>query len=760
MTTEKRKSAIILFILSLLAPLSISAQSLLPPSVQQFLNEQRYSKQYKAAMSEANDDMCQFVSPRMVDGVEMVDAFIAIDGETVIPALEREGVVVNSVFDGFVTAQIPMARIEQISRLHGVKDVEVSRRLKLCTDTTLSITHAGQVIYGNDYGLPFSYDGSGVIVGVIDGGFDFQHRAFRSNDDPTKTRIVRVYNTQVKTGHPALYNKFIKLPGSVFMGNEIYTLTTDKNNSTHGTHTASIAAGSHVYGYGGMAPGADIVLCAVSVLSGSMSAVEVANCVRYIDAYADSVGQPCVMSLSVSTPNGQHDGLDYLSKVVKQVTGPGRIFVIAAGNNAGNMPYAHGKSDLVRPFSLMFKYKNNLGDSTYYYGGILADVWIRNQSTNFYYRFHVLDVITGNIVWQSSLLQSKAEINYREFSDYYTYYSASDTTGYIETETSYNSDGKKYRLEVNIHNLLSTKYFTVSGTKRSRYALGLEIYPRKDITIDVDAWSCNSGSRFGTFSKAVNMLNGNSYLNFYSPPSDSCCIGSYAVGDSTISAGAYSGRNSYYSMSGHKVVTDNSIVVGDIASFSSYQIAGSGPTGEALPTICAPGTLVVAAGSRYSYFNGNSSSTVMRDAEGNSWGVMSGTSMAAPTVAGIIALWLQADPTLTVARAKSVLAESAIHDHYTQGANRDHFGPNGKINALEGINIIRKSLVPKYTLGDVNDDGAINVLDITLLIHYLLDEDTNIKINELAADIDDNGSINVGDLNYLILIVINGNKPH
>ena len=746
------------FIFALMTAFSVWSQGVLPASVQQFLHEQRYSEQYKRTVN-TDDGLCQYVSPRMVDGIEMVDAFIAIDNEFVLNRLKYAGVVVNSLFDGFVTAQIPLSRIEDVSRMQGVKDVEISRRLKLCTDTTLSVTHAGQVINGEKFGLPKSYDGSGVIVGIIDSGFDFQHRAFRSNEDPTKTRIVRVYNTQDNTGHLALYNKIIKLPGSVFMNDEIYRLTTDKQNSTHGTHTASIAAGSHVGGYGGMAPGADIVLCAVSVLSGSMSAVEVANCVRYIDSYADSVGQPCVISISVSTPNGQHDGMDYLSRVVKQIMGPGRIFVLAAGNNAGNYPYAHGTTSQAEPFNLMFKCKNSLGDSTYYYSGVLADVWMRQQGTNFYYKFHILDTQTGAIVWESDILYAKTRINYTEFSQYYTYYASADTAGYISTETSFNSDGKKYRLEINVHNLLSTRYTTISGVKRSRYAIGVTILPRKDnISFEVDAWSCNTGSRFGTFAKKVTTMDGNIWEKFYAAPSDSCCIGSYAVGDSTISAGAYSGRNSYFSMVRNQVVTDNTFTVGDIAPWSAYQVAGAGPTGEALPTICAPGTLVVAAGSRYSYFANNSANTVMKDNTGSFWGVMSGTSMAAPTVAGIIALWLQANPNLSVAQVKDIIAQTADRDRFTIGPNRDHFGPNGKINAIEGMRLILKSIIPPYIIGDVNNDGVVNMVDITRLIQYLLNgSNGNDGFNVRAADVDGNGTVNTADLNLLIIKIINGN---
>ena len=311
----------LLLLVCVLSAMHARPQRLLPASVQQFLWERELRQHSPVSAVAGSCDVYRYVPSRVIDDCEMVDAFIAIDSEAAIPVLQQAGVQVNCIFDGFVTSQIPVDRLEQVSRLPGVSDVEISHQLTLCTDSTMSVTHVNQVLNGLDYNLPAAYDGSGVIVGVIDKGFDYQHRAFRRNDDPSVSRIVRVYSTTDKTGHKARYNKTIVLPGSVFMGEQIYRLVTDQTSSTHGTHTSSIAAGSHVNGYGGMAPGADIVLCAVSVLDGSMSAVEVANCVRYIDSYADSVGQPCVMSLSVSTPNGRRDGLDYLSRVINQVMG-------------------------------------------------------------------------------------------------------------------------------------------------------------------------------------------------------------------------------------------------------------------------------------------------------------------------------------------------------------------------------------------------------------------------------------------------------
>ena len=740
-------------LLMLLTISSINAQRLLPWTVQQFLAERPFGTSGQSLMASLGQQS-RFAPPRLIGGREMVDAFIAVDGEVSISVLRSLGVEVNCLFDGFVTAQVPVDRLAEVSMLPGVTDVELSPNLQLCTDSTMSVCHVNEVLSGLSYNLPAAYDGTGVIVGIIDYGFDYQHMAFRSSKQPEVTRIVRVYDTQSTAGHPVQNESMGHLPGSVFMDKDIYNLTTDNATSTHGTHTASIAAGTHVSGYGGMAPGADIVLCAVSVLDGNLSAVEVANCVRYIDAYADSVGKPCVMSMSVSTPAGQHDGKDYLSMAIKQVTGPGRIFVISAGNNAGRNSYAHKMASADDPLNLLLQYKNTLGgDSTYYYGPMSAEIWMRSSAVNHYFKVHVLDRSNGKIVWESPQLSSNTRIYASELDGYYDANNVADTLAYVKLEPSFVSYGRKYRLSVSVRNLICHQYVNSGGLKSSRYALGLSIYPRRAAPCEIDAWTGNINSGFGTYRKPVIDMDGVTHNSFYSLSRDSCCIGTYACGDSTISAGAFAARNSYYSFFQNKMVIDNTITVGEIASFSSYQAQGVGPTGRAMPDICAPGINVVAAGSRYSYFAQGSISTVMK-VNGNYWGVMSGTSMSAPTVAGIIALWLQACPELSVANVREVLAKTGQHDSFT---TKIQFGPNGKIDALEGMRYVLERFVapppPPIILGDVNGSGDIDILDVVAYIDYILGRPAT-YFNYEAADIDGNGDTDISDLTALINIIL------
>ena len=141
------KESILCLLTLLLTTVSSHSQSLLPTTVQQFLCEQSYSAQYRSVTSTAGDDLYRFVAPRLVDGTVVVDAFIGIGDARAISKLQDLGVMINSLFDGFVTAQIPVDRLAEVSAMPGVTDVQISRRVKLCTDSTMSATHEWIVLW-------------------------------------------------------------------------------------------------------------------------------------------------------------------------------------------------------------------------------------------------------------------------------------------------------------------------------------------------------------------------------------------------------------------------------------------------------------------------------------------------------------------------------------------------------------------------------------------------------------------------------------
>ena len=63
-----------------------------------------------------------------------------------------------------------------------------------------------------------------------------------------------------------------------------------------------------------------------------------------------------------------------------------------------------------------------------------------------------------------------------------------------------------------------------------------------------------------------------------------------------------------------------------------------------------------------------------------------------------MALWLQANPDLTVNEVLDVFSQTAVKDSYvTTGSNKAHFGRNGKLDAFAGLQVIASCNSPKIT---------------------------------------------------------------
>ena len=139
---------------------------------------------------------------------------------------------------------------------------------------------------------------------------------------------------------------------------------------------------------------------------------------------------------------------------------------------------------------------------------------------------------------------------------------------------------------------------------------------------------------------------------------------------------------------------------------------------------------------------------------------MSGTSMATPMVAGIVALWMQAatecGKQLTLSEVKQIMKETAIRDEWViTGPNATHFG-NGKIDALAGIAyILNEYGSHDYQPGDVNHDESVNIADVTTLIDYLLDNQTEVCLD--CADVNSDNTVDIADVTSLIDLLLIGN---
>ncbi|MDE7124852.1 MAG: S8 family serine peptidase, partial [Muribaculaceae bacterium] len=170
-------------------------------------------------------------------------------------------------------------------------------------------------------------------------------------------------------------------------------------------------------------------------------------------------------------------------------------------------------------------------------------------------------------------------------------------------------------------------------------------------------------------------------------------ISSLVCGDNIISVGAHVTRTGNGCLDGNTHSIFNYFYpaeCGAAAYFSSYAVL---PDGRTYPTITAPGNEVISSYSRYytaklSENELGSYTAYATDAEGERhyWQTECGTSASAPFVAGTVATWLEADPSLTPGEIKDILCRTATSDSYSQNIDTPARFGYGKVGSLAGLN--------------------------------------------------------------------------
>ena len=631
------------------------------------------------------DEALPVAKPFVRDGVKMASCWIRMK-DTNYAALEKLGVKINAKFEGRVTASIPVDVIEKVAALDNVIQVSVAKKLKPNTYRARKLTNADDVIsHSSDAvkaGLSQAYDGTGVVLGIIDNGIDFGHIMFKDAN-----------------GNSRIKKKYVSILGW-FMG-EYIDETAYYGGSSHGTHTSTIAGGSnysadfHYYNpvtrkesvernatFGGMAPGTDLVLCD---LSGDLTDNLIGESIQLISDYANSVGKPYVISISLGTKTGPHDGTGDLAEVCSQYTGEGKVIVFSAGNEGEDYLYHTKKATASSPDMMLFNCHSRSEDG--YDLGIVQS-YARTPNIELAAQYYVIDTSNNTIVWASNEISAteKYTINNGiygiEMADTIKGLNGNPLSNYFE------SIEEKSALCCYIEKNPNNKWCVFSKPNYlkptdEKYYIGMRIYPKSGNSI-IDSWGDDID--FTRSCKAT--YNNTSYT--FTEGSNDCSISNQSTFPSVISVGSYCSTKFWLGQDGKFYYYANS-KENDISSFSSYQVSGSGPLGTKLPWITAPGEVILAG------YNSKSKATDALYAydTNQELGVMQGTSMAAPCVAGIVALWLQADPTLTPDKVKNVMAQTAIHDQYTDGTIAHMFG-NGKIDALAGLKLLEEPPTPIF----------------------------------------------------------------
>ena len=618
----------------------------------------------------------------------LLTAFVRIDGNAA-EVLRQYGCKELARVGDISIAAIPLSKLGALSCGRQVKRIETGRRCSIQMDTTRLVVNAEKVYTGE--GLSQSYTGCGVVVGVQDIGFDLTHPNFYSAD-MSKYRIKALWDQLSRdTIGSTLY------VGRDYVGRDALLELKhpiDGETQTHGTHTAGIAAGSGaekkgvVSPYRGMACDADLVLVDNAADNASLidpkdyykfTYATDALGFKYIFDYAERMHQPCVINFSEGSSQDFH-GYDQLYyELLAKLIGPGRIIVSSAGNDGARNSYIHKNIGKERAgafimgnekrFSCTAKSKQTFTFRVSVYDNVASP--------------QIVDISTVNICnAQDSLLTDSLLVG-----------------------------GKKYIWRVlaypNSYDARETAYdFQISSPSKlgDSPQVSLQVMGRD---ADIELYRM-SGYMFPHSLDPV-LDAGDCRYTIFSPSSspDVICVGSTSY------------RTQFVNYLGEKKVYDS----GQKGIRSSFSAMGPTLDGRIKPDVMAPGQNII---SSYSTFFINNPKNVnasvksdVRHFEYNgrtyAWNANAGTSMSAPVVTGAIALWLQADPTLTPADCLEIFAKTCSHYDTSLSYPNNLYG-YGQIDVAAGLReVLRRKALGINTIGQkkVSEqyDNRIYLLD-------------------------------------------------
>ena len=171
-------------------------------------------------------------------------------------------------------------------------------------------------------------------------------------------------------------------------------------------------------------------------------------------------------------------------------------------------------------------------------------------------------------------------------------------------------------------------------------------------------------------------------------------ISDMACAANIVTVGSYNVRNHWASLDGYvygynKKGDEDDYPTGEVSRFSSF---GTLADGRDLPTVCAPGASIISSVNTYAVENPDLGYSDMalqgklkKDKKTYYWHQSLGTSMATPVVAGSIALWLEANPTLTCKDVVRIIKETARKDDFVKNTGDPVQWGAGKFDAYAGL---------------------------------------------------------------------------
>ena len=556
--------------------------------------------------------------------------------------LKANGILVQSTLPKFASVLATIADLEKMAAMKEVVSIIAPEFDELHNDTSRMMSGAALLQDGALNNT--NYTGEGVLVGIYDTGIDWKHPDFRDVNDPTKSRIISIWDQTISPigseVSPTGFSKGVEYT-KAHIEDELDGTPTNfvrqDDISGHGTHVAGTVAGNGA-GYTdkrhkGFAPNAGIVV--VKGGNGSFPQTNTIDAVTYFKNVATALGKPIVFNMSIGGQASAHDGTSPHEITIDEFTtsGPGRVAVISAGNDYGKN--IHRKVTInpagIGSFSL------TAGSSTSVSGVF-----------NFYMYADNDNEVTAKLTTPDGLeylspagaTTSHSILNGKFTALVYNWVSSANNKRYVQVVISRNS----------------------GTTENSQGLYTIDLINEGNSAMTVHGWKTSEGV-------ATPVLNGdNEYV-----------VGTPGNATKAITVASYLGRLTSYKYN----PTPGGYVLGSpnkAETISSFSAQGPRADGFQKPDITASGQSIISSMSSNAMLAPSSSDNT----DGVFYRKMQGTSMSSPGVAGAVALLLQANPNLTAAEIKTRLTDNAKEDEATGPVPNTRWG-FGKLDIYQAV---------------------------------------------------------------------------
>lgn len=637
---KKRKKAILLSIVLLCCLMPMKAQRACYGKMSSMVRRLAVGEAHPSSMRKVRQShegsLCAFIR-------------ISEDGSRL---LRDNGCRELARFDDIYIADIPLSQLRHLSVNDNVTRIEAGKSCALTLDTTIQVVNLPPLYEGNH--LPQAFTGKGVIVGLQDIGFDLTHPNFY-DAQTGKCRISRFWDQlSVDTINSGLYVGRDYTTEDAILG---YAHSCDAHLSGHGTHTLGIAAGGGFdTQYRGVAFESDICLVSNSITSDTVLIDEPyrykyttatdALGFKYIFDYADQQGKPCVISFSEGSEDDLQGDNQLFTEVLEKITGPGRIFVSSAGNEGFHNTFIHKPKGVEHTGAFFRRWGYDNAFLIKASGHFTLRMVVYESAT----KTDTLSISSEHIL---SLPDSLYTDTVKLLNEVYPIEIQAYPSGFNPQETGYDFSIQSQTL-FGYHPSISYELLG-SDADVCLYRRYGEI-EQNDMNPLLTAGECSH--------------------SIFSPGSS----------PAAICVGATTHRTKLINFKGDEVI-ENWGGDGMRATYS-----GIGPTIDERikPDVVAPGTAVVSSFSSF-FREANPETDIRKDISYSEyqgrkypWSIITGTSMSTPVVAGIIALWLEANPRLTPDEVREILRKTCRHCDESLTYPNNYYG-YGEIDAYKGL---------------------------------------------------------------------------